>query len=138
MLDVADDHHFATVVCGIADASGHEVVIANAGHPPPLCVTPGSAAYVDTPVGVPIGVPSQRAYGAGAITVPPGGTLLIYTDGLIERRGENLDVGLERLRTVALSAADLPVDALLDTVVSELAHNGLDDDTAIMGVRWLS
>jgi serine phosphatase RsbU (regulator of sigma subunit) len=138
MLDVADDHHFATVVCGIADPARHEVVIANAGHPPPLCVTPDSAGFLDTPVGVPIGVPSKKAYRAGTITVPSGGTLLIYTDGLIERRGENLDEGLERLRSVALSAATLPVGGMLDTVVSELAHAGLDDDTAIMGVRWLS
>ena len=138
MLDVVDDHHFATVVCGLADVERHEVVIANAGHPPPLCVTSDHAVFVDTPVGVPIGVPSRHAYRAAPVTVPPGATLLIYTDGLIERRGENLDAGLARLRAQAMSAAALPVDAMLDTVVSELAQGGLDDDTAILGVRWLS
>jgi serine phosphatase RsbU (regulator of sigma subunit) len=138
MLDVVDDHHFATVVCGLADVERHEVVIANAGHPPPLCVTTDHAAYVDTPVGVPIGVPGRTPYRSAPITVPPGATLLVYTDGLIERRGENLDVGLARLRALAMSAASSPVDSMLDTVVSELAHGGLEDDTAILGVRWLS
>ncbi len=138
MLDVAEDHHFATVVCGIADVGRHEVVIASAGHPPPLCVSARGAEYVDTPVGVPMGVSGRRPYRSGLVTVPPGATLLIYTDGLIERRGENIDDGLERLRSVAASAAAAPVEAMLDTVVTELASAGLDDDTAILGVRWLS
>jgi serine phosphatase RsbU (regulator of sigma subunit) len=138
MLDVGDDHHFATVVCGIADVGRHEVTIANAGHPPLLCVASDSAEYVTTPVGVPIGVPSGHPYRSTVITVPPNATLLIYTDGLIERRGENLDEGLERLRAVAASASAKPIDAMVDTVVSELAHGGLDDDTAILGIRWLS
>ncbi|MFN2561567.1 MAG: PP2C family protein-serine/threonine phosphatase [Jatrophihabitans sp.] len=138
MLDVVDDQHFATAVCGLADVERHEVTIANAGHPPPLCVTSDHAVYVDTPVGVPIGVASPHAYSSSSVTVPPGATLLIYTDGLIERRGENLNAGLDRLRALATSAAALPVDAMLDTVVSEIAQGGLDDDTAILGVRWLS
>jgi serine phosphatase RsbU (regulator of sigma subunit) len=138
MLDVGDDHHFATVVCGIADVERREITVANAGHPPPLCVAVGSAEFVDTPVGVPIGVPGQVPYRSGTLTVPAGATLLVYTDGLIERRGENLDEGLARLRGVAMSASALPLDSMLDTVVAELAQDGLDDDTAILGVRWLT
>jgi serine phosphatase RsbU (regulator of sigma subunit) len=137
MIDVADDHHFATVLCGIADVERREVRIASAGHLPPLCVQAGSAEFLDTPVGVPIGVRSTHPYRSSVVALPANATLLVYTDGLIERRGENLDVGLERLRTVAGSAASNPLDAMLDTVVSELAHAGLEDDTAILGVRWL-
>src|SRR4029077_20973839 len=62
-----------------------------------------------------------------------GATLLAYTDGLIERRREHLDVGLERLRAAAL--VDLPVDALVPHVVDTLVDDG-DDDVAVLGLRW--
>jgi hypothetical protein len=66
------------------------------------------------------------------VTAPPRATFLAFTDGLIERRGEDLDDGLTRLRDEAAGdAADLP--ALLSRL---LLHAPSEDDTAILGVRW--
>jgi hypothetical protein len=63
--------------------------------------------------------------------------LLAFTDGLVERRGESIDVGLGRLREHATSN-HATLDELLTRVVSNLRQDGSDDDTAIAGIRWLS
>ena len=62
-------------------------------------------------------------------------TLLAYTDGLVERRGETIDVGLHRLQETAVaSRGDL--DTMLTRILSEMTPNGADDDTALLGFRW--
>jgi serine phosphatase RsbU (regulator of sigma subunit) len=82
-----------------------------------------------------VGVSVEVPYEATTVTIPPRATLLIYTDGLVERRGENLDVGLARLRTTVL-ASDGSLEHLLTEVVDGLSEAGSDDDTAVLGVRW--
>jgi serine phosphatase RsbU (regulator of sigma subunit) len=68
------------------------------------------------------------------VSVQPGSTLLAFTDGLVERRGESIDAGLERLRSyVGSNRASL--DVLLTRVLDELSHD-TPDDTAIAAVRW--
>ena len=137
LLSVAHDKHFATVLCGLADIERHEITLANAGHPPPLILSAGGAEYATVPVGPPIGVANGHGHQAVTLTVPPRATLIAYTDGLIERRGEDLDAGLGRLRTTAAGASG-SLDSVIDTVLAGLAHDGHDDDTAILGVRWLA
>ncbi|MET0921072.1 MAG: SpoIIE family protein phosphatase, partial [Acidimicrobiia bacterium] len=63
--------------------------------------------------------------------------VLAFTDGLVERRTESLDVGLERLR-MAVSTSDLPIDRLVTSVVESLAVDGSSDDIAVLGLRWSS
>ena len=63
-------------------------------------------------------------------------TLLLYTDGLVERRGEHLDEGLERLREAGSRHAHLPVEKFLDAVLRDLVDADLDDDIAVMAVRF--
>ena len=77
------------------------LTVANAGHPEPLLITSTSADYLTTRVGPPLGVEHQPSYTASQITVPSDATLLLYTDGAIERRGETLDIGMRRLRQTA-------------------------------------
>jgi serine phosphatase RsbU (regulator of sigma subunit) len=143
LLDVGRDKHFATVVCGVADIGRHEITLASAGHLPPLLVRgQGDSAgeFVRLPTGPPIGVRCSEPHTAVTINVPPQATLLAYTDGLVERRGESLDVGLHELRTSALGSSG-PLENMLSTIVDELAPPGsgwFDDDTAILGVRWQS
>jgi len=72
--------------------------------------------------------------------VDRGSTLLLYSDGLVERRGESLDVGLERLRTVAegLAAAGADLDELVDGLLARLVDvqgERADDDVALIAVR---
>ena len=140
LLNVSRDHHFATVLCGVADVERHEITFANAGHLPPLLVGGGTREFVRTQVGPPIGVGAQPVYEPVTVAVPPGGMFLAYTDGLVERRGESLDVGLARLEKVASNGSGPtgPLDDLLDAIASGLKQEGQEDDTAILGVRWLS
>jgi serine phosphatase RsbU (regulator of sigma subunit) len=58
-----------------------------------------------------------------------------YTDGLVERRGEVLDRGLERLQRAAAAGAQ-PLEQMLDRVVDDLTYDGAKDDTVIVGMRW--
>jgi hypothetical protein len=67
--------------------------------------------------------------------IPDVAVLVAYTDGLIERRGEVIDAGMERLRTAAFGR-DGSLDRLVDGLASALAHDDNRDDTAIVAVRW--
>jgi serine phosphatase RsbU (regulator of sigma subunit) len=71
------------------------------------------------------------------LTVPAGGALLAFTDGLVERRGEVLDVGLERLREAA-AQNHTSISTLLDDLGDRLTPDGATDDIAILGVQWKS
>jgi serine phosphatase RsbU (regulator of sigma subunit) len=126
--------YFATVLCGLLDIDKHELTIASAGHLPPLLIDGRGARFVDLAVGAPVGATSAAAYDETTISVPSPATLIGFTDGLVERRGETLDVGLERLRTAAAGALELEqlVARILDDLASEDAH----DDTAILAIRW--
>ena len=78
-----------------------------------------------------------RAYRETTLDVPPGATLVAYTDGLIERRGELLDSGMARLRDRAISQST-SLDDLVDALATEVAGAEHPDDTAILAVRWQS
>jgi serine phosphatase RsbU (regulator of sigma subunit) len=86
---------------------------------------------------VPIGVARKSPYLETALSVRPNATLIAFTDGLVERRGEVLDVGLARLRDTATNAA-LRLEDLLIELAQGLASEGHHDDTAIVGIRWQS
>lgn len=136
LLDVTRDHHFATVLCGIADVTAHELTMANAGHLPPLLISAEGSDFLATKVGPPIGVKGAGRYEQVTLTVPAKATVLSYTDGLIERRGETLDDGMNRLQELTVDA-NTPLESLLGTLVSTLGRHDSDDDTAILGMRWV-
>jgi serine phosphatase RsbU (regulator of sigma subunit) len=135
LLDVGRDGSFATVLCGSVDLEARRVTLASAGHPFPLLVADGAAEFVAVRPGVPVGVDIEVPYESTTVSIPAHATLLIYTDGLVERRGENLDVGLARLRSTVL-AADGSLEHVLTEVVDGLSEAGSDDDTAVLGMRW--
>ena len=66
------------------------------------------------------------------------GTLIAYTDGLVERRGETLDTGLKRLLQTATDRCGSSLDDLLTSLVSELTGDSPTDDIALIGLRWLN
>ena len=88
-------------------------------------------------VGLPVGVDPDARYESTTVAVPAGATLLVFTDGLVERRGETIDTGLERLRA-RVSDNPATLDELLTQVVDEQREEGATDDTAIAAIRWLS
>jgi serine phosphatase RsbU (regulator of sigma subunit) len=132
------DGHFATVLCGTIDLEARTLSFASAGHPPPLLVAGDGvgARWLEVPLGAPIGVSHGPAYACSSEPMPMRGTLLMFTDGLYERRGESVDVGLERVRTTAIGLGDRPLQALVDELLEALTGDGAPDDTAILAVRW--
>lgn len=137
LVSVAATGQLATVLCACVDVQRHEVTLTVAGHLPPLLVSDGGAEFIHTEVGLPIGVDRDAAYTSSTISAPPRATLLAFTDGLVERRGESIDAGLERLRDNAASK-HVALRDLVNRVLVELRQDGSDDDTAIAGIRWVS
>ena len=124
-----------TLVYLVVDAARDEILVANAGHPPPVLLRrDGSTEQLPDADGCPLGVLVQDRI---AHTVPmcDGDTVLLFTDGLIERRGEDIDIGQKRVLQAlpTLAAADLGT-ALVDLVVS-LREPSLDDDVAAVAAR---
>jgi Stage II sporulation protein E (SpoIIE) len=135
LLSVTAAGQLATVLCALVDVAAHEVTVASAGHLPPLLIDGGRAEYVHGEVGLPIGVEGGASYSSTTISAPPGATFLAYTDGLVERRDEDLDRGLSRLRQAAIGT-HAGLAELLSRLVTELRHGPSEDDTAILGLRW--
>jgi serine phosphatase RsbU (regulator of sigma subunit) len=107
----------------------------NAGHPPPLLVGPdGSVTVLERVPNRLLGVDPASPRIEHAAGFPPGSTLLLYTDGLIERRGAALDDGLDWLRGEVAAMHDLPLDELCDRLLA-LLPDALDDDVALLAVR---
>ncbi|MGH9087023.1 MAG: PP2C family protein-serine/threonine phosphatase [Acidimicrobiales bacterium] len=140
LVDVARDDHFATVLCGRLRIETGDVVLANAGHLPPVIVDGDRATIATTVTGPPVGV--GGTYGRTELRLPPGAVFLAVTDGLVERRNEHLDVGLERLRRASSRAASRAggraggLDQLLDDVLSAMVPGQHHDDIAMLGIRW--
>jgi Stage II sporulation protein E (SpoIIE) len=116
----------------------HEVALANAGHLPPLVCGGDGASPVEARPGSPIGVPGGAAFEPALLTTAARGTLIAYTDGLVERRGETLDNGLKRLLQAATARCGSSLDDLLPSLVSELTGDSPTDDIALIGLRWLN
>ena len=134
LLSVRSDGHFATVLCATIDLRDGTMTCANAGHPEPLLIA-SDAQFVATHIGLPVGVERGSMYEERESLLPAIGTLLFYTDGLIERRGESLSAGLDRLTGVARCATG-SLEKVLSTVLEQTIPNGSADDTALLGVRW--
>jgi serine phosphatase RsbU (regulator of sigma subunit) len=133
-IDLGSDGHFATVLVGVADLESREITLANAGHMSPLIVSGTSAAYVATTAGVPLGV-AAGTYETTTVRLAPGSAFIVFTDGLVERRGESIEVGLDRLAR-AVTVPRPTLDELLTAVVSEMAHDGAEDDIAVLAFQW--
>lgn len=137
-MDIAEDGHFATVLCGLVDVSTHEVALASAGHLPPMVCGGDGASLVQAKPGSPIGISGGAAFEPTLLTTAARGTLIAYTDGLVERRGETLDTGLKRLLQTATDRCGSSLDDLLTSLVSELTGDSPTDDIALIGLRWLN
>lgn len=110
---------------------------ANAGHLPPLVIAPdGSVAELATWKGdLLLGVDPDARRQEWVVTLDRGATVLLYTDGLVERRDADLDEGMARLRETVVELAHLPLEELLDEVLTRLVHGHPDDDVALVAVR---
>jgi serine phosphatase RsbU (regulator of sigma subunit)/anti-sigma regulatory factor (Ser/Thr protein kinase) len=135
LVDVERDQCFATVICAALDVPRQAAVLASAGHLPPLLVDARGARFLPVPVNAPVGVASTIPRQSARISLAAGSSLVLYTDGLVERRDRSLDDGLERLRR-AVPTPDLPIDQMLTDIVDTLVPAGTDDDVALLGLQW--
>jgi serine phosphatase RsbU (regulator of sigma subunit) len=110
---------------------------ANAGHLPPLVVNPdGTVAELASWKGdLLLGVDPDARRRESVVTLDRGSTVLLYTDGLVERRDADLDAGMIRLRDAVIELAELPLEELLDELIERLVHGHPEDDVALVAVR---
>lgn len=124
----------ATVAYAIIDTATHRMSLAVAGHLPPVVAVPGDEArFAAVHVGPPIGFNLGIARRTTTFDVPPGTLIVLYTDGLVERRGEDLDVGLERLREVVAPTA--PEAACIRIMATLVGDQPATDDIALVAIR---
>ena len=127
-----------TVAYAVIDAPNETVSYSCAGHPYPLLVRPdGTVSYLTEGRRPPLGSASLGVSNpSGRSELPVGSLLLLYTDGLIERRGESLDDGLQRLADVAARCVRLPAGEVCATLLAAMAPpGGYSDDVALVIVR---
>ncbi|RBY90362.1 serine phosphatase [Blastococcus sp. TBT05-19] len=107
----------------------------NAGHPPPLLVGPrGDAELLERPRDLLLGVAPWTPRRAHALPLAPGSTVVLYTDGLVERRDATLDDGFERLLDAGRDLHTLPPEDACDALISRLAPD-FTDDVALLVLR---
>jgi serine phosphatase RsbU (regulator of sigma subunit)/DNA-binding response OmpR family regulator/anti-sigma regulatory factor (Ser/Thr protein kinase) len=138
---VASTHRrmVATLLYMVVEPEGAGVRFASAGHLPPLLMNAdGQASFLAQHVGTPLGVEDHIRYEDFETDFEPGSTLLLYTDGLVERRGEVIDAGLTRLSR-SLTSAPHELEALCGHVLQSAYDGapGVHDDTALVAVRRL-
>jgi anti-sigma regulatory factor (Ser/Thr protein kinase)/putative methionine-R-sulfoxide reductase with GAF domain len=126
----------ATMVYATLNLETWELEFARAGHPYPLLVgSDRSSSYLTQVNGPPLGAGTGAAYESGRITLDPGTTLLLYTDGLIERRGERFSEGEAALAEAAASAPDDP-ELACGAIIAKLTEGDeIGDDVAMLVVQ---
>ncbi|WP_308280919.1 PP2C family protein-serine/threonine phosphatase [Streptomyces lomondensis] len=124
----------ATCLLALLDPARETVAFASAGHLPPVVFhRDGTAELVPAPVGPPLGT-GFGAYEVAAVPVAADDTLVLFTDGLVERRGEDIDTSLARLATLRVRPGQ-PVSRLLDEILGRLGAHQADDDVAALAAR---
>ena len=128
--------HMATLVLADVDPVEARVRWVNAGHPPPLVLdAAGAPVFLDGSRSVPLGVMPFPSYHENAAALEPGGAMVLYTDGLFERRGVHVDDGL-KLVAQAAGAGPLDPDALCDRLLAGAAGiAATEDDVALLALR---
>jgi PAS domain S-box-containing protein len=131
-----EEPSMATLVHLSLDTTTGRTEFVVAGHPPPLLRgAGGEVRELNGQIAPPIGAGSGRPLEASDTTLRPGSTLLLYTDGLIERRAAGIGPGLALLQETFATAPD-EVEACADAILRGLAPEELDDDAAVLVLRF--
>jgi sensor domain CHASE-containing protein len=131
-------HSFCTtVVCAIVDLEHGTLRWSRAGHPPPLVVQGERTEVLDAPGLPPLGVGLDLPDVVHERALDVGDVVVLYTDGVIERRGELIDLGVDRLRIVTEALADLDPDEFCDALVEAVVPlDEQGDDVVVLAVRY--
>lgn len=131
LLDTRDDEWFATALVLYVDPVDGRMTACSAGHPPPLLVGGGEAAYLSIEPGPPLGAPAGPRRETD-LELLEGATLVMYTDGLVEDRSRPLDEGLADLARHAAGAPLVPAE-LIDRLLAGMLPRGAHvDDVAVL------
>jgi serine phosphatase RsbU (regulator of sigma subunit) len=126
---------FATCIYTVIDPATSSCVTAQAGHlPPVLVLADGETQVLELPPGLPLGLGAET-FESTRISLPPGATLALYTDGLVESRAQPLDDGLEALQKAlrtALADPAVPLEDACEAVTKALRQHGEDDITLVL------
>ncbi|WP_431965834.1 PP2C family protein-serine/threonine phosphatase [Actinacidiphila sp. bgisy160] len=127
---------FGRIEPGRGEAGQYTFTWSNAGHLPPLLVSADGSTHYLAPArhGIPVGIEASVPRFSHEHPLPPGSTLLLFTDGLVERRDQDIDTGLDDLAEQAARLATAPLEELCDTLISR-SRQVFDDDVALLAVR---
>jgi GAF domain-containing protein len=129
------DSHLLASCCYLhLEPHGRHAYAVTAGHPPPLLRSPdGTTEALDLDVGPVLGVDHASAYPQTRVALPPGSVLALYTDGLVEEPGTDIDVGIDRLRASLAHARADSLDELADRILHEARRSPYRaDDIALL------
>ena len=130
------EREMATVAYAVLDPAEHTMTLGLAGHLPPLLISgSGEARLVEATRSRPVGVAAARRYEETTVPIERGDTVVLYTDGLVERRGASIDDGLERLVASGSAVARLDPDELCDRLLADAEASAVPDDVAVLAVR---
>ncbi|WP_205697892.1 SpoIIE family protein phosphatase [Conexibacter sp. SYSU D00693] len=131
-----DEDQIVTCVYAVYDSADGTLAYANAGHLPPLMCEPGGAGRRLTGGGPPLGT-GPWTLSEERVELPPGTSVALYTDGLVERRDRDLDTGIDEVlhRLGAAEDLDVRLDELPAALVDALTPDDLDDDVAVLVAR---
>ncbi|OIJ66561.1 PP2C family protein-serine/threonine phosphatase [Streptomyces mangrovisoli] len=127
-----------TVATTFIDWTDRTIAYSCAGHPPPALLDPdGSVRFLDGATDPPLGArPAASPRPQARAGFVEGATLVLYTDGLVERRGEDIDTGIGRLAEALARHCGTDPEALADALLKDLLPDtGATDDTALIAVR---
>jgi serine phosphatase RsbU (regulator of sigma subunit)/integral membrane sensor domain MASE1/anti-sigma regulatory factor (Ser/Thr protein kinase) len=128
----------ATAIYLNLDPNTGELQFTNAGHPPPLVLEEdGSSRFLGGAAAPPLGVIPDLTYQTSSDRLGPGATLVLYTDGLVEKRGRAIEAGLADLKAAA-DDAPKELDDLCDHILGSLHATDSSDDIAILALRRIS
>lgn len=137
LVDIDRDDCFATVLCASVDVPGRTLELVSAGHFAPLLVDAAGARFVSMRVSVPVGmVRNWHVPIATRVALSPGATLVLFTDGLVERRGAVVDEGLDRLLRHVADLGRLGAPDLVSRILRDVVAVDGGDDLAILVLRW--
>ncbi|SEH52650.1 PAS domain S-box-containing protein [Mycolicibacterium rutilum] len=138
VAELIPDAFCTTVFVAIVDTEKGTVEYSSAGHVPPILLgDDGVRALLDEACSVPLGVGRSEPRPQASHPLAPGVTLMLYTDGLVERRDEPIDTQIDRVAAVVAESRALPVEEVADTVLGKLApDHGYDDDVALVLYRF--
>jgi anti-sigma regulatory factor (Ser/Thr protein kinase) len=109
----------------------------SAGHPPPLIVTSEGARYLDLTPAPPLGMSDRWAHTTREVMLDPESTIVLYTDGLIDRRGVPIDDGMERLLDAARAGRLDPPERLVQRLADIMEPSDVSDDVALIAMQTL-